>query len=100
MVIEITDDGSGIDVEALRRRVATAAEDCEAEDWDLADLVFADGVSARREASEVSGRGVGMAAVRAAVEELGGTISVFTQPGRGTSFLIRLPFTERMAAVN
>ncbi|MGE5504582.1 MAG: ATP-binding protein, partial [Actinomycetota bacterium] len=93
LLIEIADDGGGIDVEALRRRAARRAG-VAAGDWDLAELVFAHGVSARAEASEVSGRGVGMAAVRAAVAELGGTIHVASEPGRGTSFVFSLPFAE------
>ncbi|ARJ65153.1 hypothetical protein WV31_05510 [Magnetospirillum sp. ME-1] len=88
--IHISDDGAGIDVEMLRRR-AEQVVTADAGQWGLADLVFADGVSVRAAASEMSGRGVGMGAVKATVEDLGGSVRVSTVPGRGTEFLLRIP---------
>lgn len=90
ITIEITDDGGGIDVEGLRQRAAAIiGQDVSA--WGLADLVFAEGVSSRVEATDLSGRGVGMPAVKAAILELGGSVRLDTRPGRGTSFLFRVP---------
>ena len=61
----------------------------------LIDLVFADGLSSRSEVSELSGRGVGLAATRAACEAELGSVSVETQPGTGT----RLVFQFRRPTV-
>ncbi len=94
LFIQIADDGGGIDVETLRRRAAERIS-ADVDDWDIADLIFADGVSVRGEVSELSGRGVGMAAVRAAVEDLGGSVVVTTRAGHGTSFTFRVPFPGR-----
>ncbi len=89
-LIEISDDGGGIDVEKLRQRAAEiTAKDVSG--WSLSDLVFADGVSTHDDASELSGRGVGMPAVRAAVEDLRGSLTVTSQPGSGSTFLFRVP---------
>ncbi|EME67513.1 ATPase, partial [Paramagnetospirillum caucaseum] len=95
LAIDIADDGAGIDVETLRRRAAElTAADVSA--WDIADLVFADGISIRTEATELSGRGVGMTAVKASVEELGGSVRIDSRPGRGTNFLFHIPFPPQV----
>ena len=88
--IEIADDGGGIDVEALRQR-ALELTGTDVRNWNLVDLVFGEGISSRSETTELSGRGVGMPAVRASVEELGGSVWVDSKPGRGTSFVFQIP---------
>ncbi|WP_206072563.1 AAA family ATPase [Magnetospirillum sp. ME-1] len=93
--IDIADDGSGIDVETLRRRAAELTS-ADVSGWGLADLVFADGVSVRTEATELSGRGVGMTAVKASVEELGGSVSINSRPGHGTLFQFHIPFPPQV----
>ncbi|BAE50751.1 AAA family ATPase [Paramagnetospirillum magneticum] len=93
--IDIADDGAGIDVETLRRRAAELTSD-DVSDWDIADLVFAEGISIRAEATELSGRGVGMTAVKASVEELGGSIRIDSRPGHGTHFLFHIPFPPQV----
>jgi two-component system chemotaxis sensor kinase CheA len=87
IVMEISDDGGGIDETILRHR----AQDTALKNAPLADLVFRDGLSSREEVNPWSGRGVGMAAVRMAIQELGGDIAMATTPGRGTTFTFRLP---------
>jgi CheY-like chemotaxis protein len=62
-------------------------------------LIFAAGFSTRSEASEVSGRGIGLNIVLAVVEDLGGTIEVTSVPGRGTVFLLEVPITVAIARV-
>jgi predicted ATPase/GAF domain-containing protein/signal transduction histidine kinase len=89
--IAIDDDGAGIDVETLRRRAAEVTR-ADVSAWGLADLVFAEGISVRDQASELSGRGVGMTAVKASVEELGGSVDIASHPGRGTHVGFRIPF--------
>ncbi len=85
----IADDGQGIDLEALRKKaIEKGLED--AFD-DPAELIFMDGISSKQEASELSGRGVGLAAVKASVEALGGTIRVESERGSGTVIRISLP---------
>ena len=59
----------------------------------LLDIICASGFSTRDEADRISGRGVGMAVVRGTVQELGGTLDLGTEPGRGTTFTITLPLT-------
>ena len=89
LVIEIADDGRGLDwsaVAACARDKGLPAQSRE----DLEAALFVDGVTTRSEASEVSGRGVGLSAVRAAVLAIGGRIRVDSVPNRGTRFSFHL----------
>lgn len=88
--IVIQDDGAGIDwariaAKAQARGLPTASRD------DLQEALFADGLSSREEASELSGRGVGMGALRAECARLGGSIKIDSQPNHGTSLRFRFP---------
>ena len=94
--VQVSDDGAGIDVVNLRRRavemgVATAAEVAAYSDDEALQLIFRTGLSTASEVSTVSGRGVGMDAIRASVTELGGSIEVTTRPGVGTTFTLSFP---------
>ena len=89
-ILSIQDDGAGINETALRLR-AFKSLDTEQAHYSLADLIFTDGLSSRTGVSELSGRGVGMAAVRAEVLSLGGTVSVTTVPEQGTQFIFNIP---------
>jgi two-component system, chemotaxis family, sensor kinase CheA len=100
ILIEVEDDGRGIDAAAVLGRArraglvaAEAAEDTAA----LLEVICAPGFSTRDEADRASGRGVGMAVVRAVVEELGGALALDTRAGRGTCFSIQLPLTLAIA---
>ena len=86
VVVEVRDDGRGIDREALRRRA-----EAKGITGDDNTLLFTDGISSRDEVSQVSGRGVGMSAVRAACEELGGRVEVHSAPGAGTLVRVAIP---------
>ena len=96
LVVEVSDDGRGVDgVRLAERAVAVGsltAEQANAlgEDGRVA-LVFAEGLSTRDEVTETSGRGVGMSAVRAAVETAGGSIQIRTELGVGTRVCVSLP---------
>ncbi|MER2564791.1 MAG: ATP-binding protein [Myxococcaceae bacterium] len=83
----IADDGRGIDLERLvavaRARGLVVRDGVEA--------MFLDGISSRDEVTDLSGRGVGMAAVKAATEAMGGRLSVDTRAGVGTTFRFMLP---------
>ncbi|MGN6104757.1 MAG: ATP-binding protein, partial [Kofleriaceae bacterium] len=88
--IAIGDDGRGIDWAAVRRRAEAAGLPAATRD-DLVAALFADGVSTRASASDTSGRGVGMAALRDAVSALGGEIDLETADGAGTTWRFRFP---------
>ena len=102
--ISIRDDGAGIDLDRVRERAIAAgvvladlAEDLSPEQ--LAALVFQPGVSTAESISELSGRGVGMDAVRATIESLGGQVEIATQRGRGTTITMVVPITAAVQRV-
>ncbi|MEG3180341.1 chemotaxis protein CheA [Sphingomonas sp. LT1P40] len=97
IVVEIADDGRGIDTDALIRKLAEAGRDerglrALGERAKL-ELVFEAGLSSKDQVTEVSGRGVGMDVVRAAIEQIGGRIDLDNVPGRGLRILIHVPLT-------
>jgi two-component system chemotaxis sensor kinase CheA len=89
-VVEVEDDGRGIDWEAIRAR-ARAARLPYSTKSELLYALCADGLSTKDDASELSGRGVGMAAVRAAASRTGGVLEVISEPGQGTLMRFRWP---------
>jgi two-component system, chemotaxis family, sensor kinase CheA len=98
IVIEAGDDGRGIDREKLKRKAVESGFLSEQEadklsDTEAVNLIFLSGLSTAGTVSETSGRGVGMDAVKAAVEALKGVIEVETAAGTGTTFRLRLPLT-------
>jgi two-component system chemotaxis sensor kinase CheA len=95
VVLEIADDGRGIDREAVRRRALAAGLSVPEtlEDASTLDIISAPGFSTREESDRGSGRGVGMAVVTSTVEQLDGRILLRSEPGRGTRFTIELPLT-------
>jgi two-component system chemotaxis sensor kinase CheA len=90
--LEVIDDGRGIDFEALRRVAVGRGLLTEREAVNLSEseLLFRSGLSSREAATELSGRGVGMDVVRAAVRQMGGTVEVVSEPGRGARFAIKV----------
>lgn len=95
-VVEIQDDGRGIDIEGLAAKAVASGHCTEAEaeamgDAEKARLIFLDGLSSREEASELSGRGVGMPAVLEVVRAQGGQVLVSTKAGEGTSIRLEVP---------
>jgi len=98
IVITLADDGRGIDGErvkakAVERGLVSADQAERLSHREVVDLIFAPGLSTAPQATEVSGRGVGMDIVRRDIESLGGRIEVETAAGRGTTFRLRLPLT-------
>ena len=93
LLLEISDDGRGIDETALRRRALEKIGPDTAQ-WSVEDLIFADGLSSRDVATELSGRGVGLAALRAAVFDLKGAVQVVSRSGQGTSFMFSFPLAN------
>jgi two-component system chemotaxis sensor kinase CheA len=102
--ITVSDDGGGIDLETLRARAVKAgivvsdlAEDLPPEE--VAAFVFHPGLSTAEVVSDISGRGVGMDAVRATIESLGGHIELATERGRGTTTTLVVPITAAVQRV-
>ncbi len=96
VVIEISDDGAGIDVETVRAKAVERglmAADAALTDEEVLDFVLAPGFSTAQSLTQISGRGVGMDVVHSEVKQLGGSIEISSVPGRGTTFTVRLPFT-------
>lgn len=98
IVIDITDDGKGIDLVRVRNKAVEqglitkdAAE--RITDKEAVQFIFASGLSTAQKVSDVSGRGVGMDIVRSNIQRLGGIIDVDTALGEGTKFSLRLPLT-------
>lgn len=98
VIIEVSDDGNGIDVEAVRNKAlekgSITQEQADAmTDKEVIDLLFRPSFSTAKKVTDVSGRGVGLDVVKSKVESLGGDIEVKTQLGEGSTFVIRLPLT-------
>ncbi|HEY6599968.1 MAG TPA: response regulator, partial [Pseudomonadales bacterium] len=96
VVIEIADDGAGIDVESVRAKAienGLMTADARLRDDEILQFVLAAGFSTAKSITQISGRGVGMDVVQSAVKQLGGSITIMSVPGKGTRFVVRLPFT-------
>ena len=101
VLIEVGDDGRGIDIDAVKRRanqldmpVASVMANAS-----LLSLICSAGFSTRQEVDRAAGRGVGMGVVQNTIRELGGTLSLETEPGKGTRFILRLPLTLAISDV-
>ena len=104
VVISVTDDGRGIDPRLVAERAAERglipASDVDAVDVDRAiELLFTPGFTTAEATSDLSGRGVGMDAVRMRIRELGGEVVMRSEPGKGTEAEIRLPLTLAISDV-
>lgn len=104
LIIEVADDGRGVDVDrvravALERGVASADALAAMNRTDLIDLIFEPGFSTAASVSDLSGRGVGMDAVRAAVSRLGGHVQIDSLQHRGSTVHFTLPFSVMMTKI-
>ncbi|MBH0239320.1 hybrid sensor histidine kinase/response regulator [Methylobrevis albus] len=98
IIIEIADDGRGLNVEKIKAKViengvATDAELEKMSDAQIHKFIFAAGFSTAAQVTNVSGRGVGMDVVRNNIELIGGTVDLKSVPGKGTTFTIKIPLT-------
>lgn len=100
--ISLQDDGRGVDPDLVRERAVEAGllsrEVADSRsDHEALELLFQPGFSTRREASELSGRGFGLDVVRSTVEALGGSSSIRSIQGEGTTVTFRVPVTRAIA---
>ncbi len=96
IVIEVEDDGKGIDVDAIRAKAITKGiihPNKQLLDVEAFNLMFDPGFSTAAEVTNVSGRGVGLDVVRKQIEKLNGTVTVWSTPGEGSRFTIKIPLT-------
>jgi two-component system chemotaxis sensor kinase CheA len=103
-VVEVRDDGRGIDPEIVRRKAQeralfTADELADLPDERVIDLVFSAGFSTAPEVSDISGRGVGMDVVRTTIERSGGRVSLTSSVGSGTTVRLELPTNIAMTRI-
>ncbi|WP_026660367.1 chemotaxis protein CheA [Butyrivibrio sp. AC2005] len=98
VVIEVGDDGNGIDAEivknkAIEKGIVTPDEAATLSEQQCIDFLFHPGFSTAKKVTEVSGRGVGLDVVKSKIESLSGEVSVKTKLGEGSTWQIRLPLT-------
>ena len=96
ILIRIGDDGAGINRERVLAKAVEkglVAPDAQLSKEEIDHLIFAPGFSTAAQITNVSGRGVGMDVVRQNVKELGGRITIDSEPGAGTTFTLTLPLT-------
>jgi two-component system chemotaxis sensor kinase CheA len=93
LVVEVADDGAGVDFEAVREAAKRRGLPCGTM-ADLHDALFSDALSTRSEVTSTSGRGVGLAALRETCVKLGGTVEIETQQGIGTCVRVRVPLVR------
>jgi len=93
LVVQVQDDGRGVDWARVKAK-AEAAGIGHSTQSELVTALFADGISTKDEVTQISGRGVGMAAVRAACVARQGRVEVHSQPGAGTTVEFRFPAAE------
>ncbi|MGH3370758.1 MAG: response regulator, partial [Nocardioidaceae bacterium] len=87
----VTDDGRGVDPRRVREAAATLGLAPGGSDTGVTELLFHPGLSTADEVSDVSGRGVGLDAVRDSVESIGGSVSLESDLGTGTRLMLRVP---------
>ena len=96
IVIEVSDDGAGLDRERILRKAVEKGlvhESAPLEDQEIYNLIFEPGFSTAESVTNLSGRGVGMDVVRRNIEALRGSVELESQPGKGTTFRVRMPLT-------
>jgi two-component system chemotaxis sensor kinase CheA len=104
VIVEVADDGRGVDPAvirrvALERGLGTPEALAALSDAQALELIFAPGFSTAAAVTDLSGRGVGMDAVRVAIERLGGQVAIRSRVGEGTTIRFVLPFTVMMTRV-
>ncbi|MDO8605879.1 MAG: chemotaxis protein CheW [Phaeospirillum sp.] len=98
IIIEISDDGRGLNLDRIKQKavqngIATESELETLTPQQIYQFIFKAGFSTAEKVTSVSGRGVGMDVVRTNIEKIGGTVELKSVPGKGSSFIIKIPLT-------
>lgn len=96
MVIDVADDGAGLDVDAIRAKAfekGLLKPDNKTSDEEIMQLILTPGFSTAAKVTQSAGRGVGMDVVANEIKQLGGSLQISSVIGQGTNFTVRLPFT-------
>ena len=93
LTVTVSDDGAGLDIAAIRGKLRERGLPVPDADADVARMLFEAGFSTREVATTISGRGVGLDAVEAAMSRVRGTVAVSWVAGRGTTFTLQCPLT-------
>ncbi len=98
IIIEISDDGRGLNIDRIKAKAVQNGLASEAEldgmtPQQIYQFIFRAGFSTAEKVTSVSGRGVGMDVVRTNIERIGGTVELKSQPGKGSTFVIKIPLT-------
>ncbi|HEX7338793.1 MAG TPA: Hpt domain-containing protein [Rhodanobacteraceae bacterium] len=96
VLIRVSDDGAGMDREAIRAKAIDRGllnPDAQMSDSDLFGFVLQSGFSTAGAVTQLAGRGVGMDVVANEIKQMGGTLAIASERGKGTTFTLRLPFT-------
>jgi chemosensory pili system protein ChpA (sensor histidine kinase/response regulator) len=96
MVIDVADDGRGLDVDAIRRKayeLDMLQPDAKVTDEEIMELILTPGFTTAGKVTQAAGRGVGMDVVANEVKKLGGSLRISSVTAQGTNFTVRLPFT-------
>lgn len=104
IIIEISDDGRGIPIDKIKGKIVEKGMATEAELEGMSDeavmqFIFKPGFSTAEKVTSVSGRGVGMDVVRTNIEKIGGTVTLSSTWGRGSTFHIKIPLTLAIVSV-
>ena len=96
VIIQVKDDGQGVDYDRVLQKaikVGLANPEVEYSRKEILNFLLMPGFSTNSEVTEYSGRGVGMDVVKKAVEEVGGTVTLSSEPGRGMTTTLKIPLT-------
>jgi two-component system chemotaxis sensor kinase CheA len=102
ITIDVADDGRGLNMEKIKKKAVTNGIATEADlermtDEEIFRFIFEPGFSTAQKVTSVSGRGVGMDVVRSNIESIGGSVSLYSSPGRGSRFSMKIPLTLAIA---
>ena len=96
VLVSLKDDGKGINIAAVRKKAIERGlmpEDSKLPDNEVMQFILHAGFSTAEQVTQISGRGVGMDVVNSEIKQMGGSLIIDSEFGRGTDFQVRLPFT-------
>jgi len=95
-IVSFSDDGAGIDINRLKniiieKKYADKEETEKMSDQQIFEYIFKDGISSKKNITHVSGRGIGMYAVKEMIDNFGGKISIKSEKDKGSTFTVTVP---------